>query len=92
MPETIQVGEMVIYIDHTAQPHHALVTAVWGKETYDNPEEAGPSLNLVYVDSDPTKTDCYGRQISREASSVPHKKSQQAHGYYWIKPRSISWG
>ncbi len=60
----------------------ALVTAVWGKEHYATASEA-PSLNLVYVDPDPSKTDVYGRQIGRDATSVPFRVDQKAPGYYW---------
>jgi len=85
MPETVAVGDCVVFVDQRAIPHNALVTAVWGKETYNYPDESGPSLNVVYVSSDPAEQDCYGRQIKRDASSVPHQKSQMAHGYYWMK-------
>lgn len=47
-----------------------------------------PSLNVVYVAEDGSKTDSYGRQIVR-ATSVPPKSAQSAHGYYWRnKPTS----
>jgi hypothetical protein len=42
-----------------------------------------PSINLVYVVGEEDKTDSYGRQIDR-ATSVPHKSSQTAHGYYYL--------
>lgn len=41
-----------------------------------------PSINLVYVSDDGTKTDPYGRQIER-STSVVHKSNQSAHGMYW---------
>jgi hypothetical protein len=42
-----------------------------------------PSLNLVYVSDDPNKTDQYGRQIERGATSVVHQRNQAAHGRFW---------
>lgn len=47
-----------------------------------------PGCNLVYVDSDKTKHDPYGRQIARE-TSVVHKSKQPAHGNYWCWPDEI---
>lgn len=41
-----------------------------------------PSMNVVYVSSDESQTDSYGRQIAR-ATSVPHRSAQAAHGNYW---------
>ena len=41
-----------------------------------------PSLNVVYVDTDESKTDPYGRQITR-STSVVHHSNQAAHGMYW---------
>jgi hypothetical protein len=42
-----------------------------------------PSINAVYVTDDESKTDPYGRQIERKMTSVPHRSTQTAHGYYW---------
>lgn len=41
-----------------------------------------PSINVVYVTADESKTDPYGTQIER-ATSVGHRQGQTAHGYYW---------
>ena len=41
-----------------------------------------PSVNVVFVTPDDSKTDSYGRQIDR-ATSVPHRGSQPASGYYY---------
>jgi len=71
----------VIYFDHSGMPHKAIITAVWGPETYNVPAEA-PCLNLVYVSTDESKSDPFGRQIERD-TSVPHRAQQQAHGNYW---------
>lgn len=41
-----------------------------------------PSVNLVIISKDVTKTDTYGRQMERYTSQV-HKSNQFAHGNYW---------
>ena len=76
MGTEIKVGDLVIYHDTKGRPHNALVIVNWGAETGE------PLLNLVYVSGDETKTDVYGRQIERDATSVPHK-SHGVHGRYW---------
>jgi len=72
-----QVGDVVVYTDHQAREHNALVTSAWGEET--------GSLNLVYASSDEGKTDSYGRQIERD-TSVPHQSTQPAPGNHWRLP------
>lgn len=42
-----------------------------------------PSINVVYVSSDKSQTDSYGRQIVRQTSTV-HQSGQTAHGRYWF--------
>jgi hypothetical protein len=76
MRELMQPGTPVDYYDEHAQRHDALVTIDWGSQ-----ETAG-SINLVFVSSDKTKEDSYGRQIER-ATSVVHKNQQSAPGNYW---------
>ena len=44
-----------------------------------------PSVNLVFVVGDESKTDSYGRQIER-ATSCPHESTQTAHGYKYVLP------
>ena len=73
-----QVGDHVVYADPKGHEHNAIVTANWG--TGDT-----PSLNVVFVDPDETKTDSYGRQIARN-TSVVHQSNQAAHGMYWREP------
>lgn len=41
-----------------------------------------PSMNLVYVSTDESQHDSYGRQIIRP-TSVGHSSTQTATGYYW---------
>ncbi len=75
MSDGPKVGDTVTYFDEHGKPHNALVTANWGTGST-------PSINLVWIDSDETKTDSYGRQIARN-TSVVHKSNQSAHGCYW---------
>lgn len=72
---SIAVGDACIYVDTTGMDYQAIVTAVFFGSS-------AQSINVVYVDSDETKTDPYGRQISR-ATSVPHESAQNAHGFKW---------
>lgn len=65
------------------------VGATWAtEEWFENsqlPVTSGwvyPSLNVVYVSSDETQQDSYGRQIVR-ATSTPARTAQPAHGFYW---------
>ena len=41
-----------------------------------------PCVNLSYVSDDPKREDSCGRQTIVE-TSVPHKGSQNVHGFYW---------
>ena len=45
-----------------------------------------PSLNVVFVSSDASKQDQYGRQTEHE-TSVVHQSLQAAHGMYWSNIR-----
>lgn len=78
----VKVGDQIVYVDKTGAPRPALVTAVWGKETYPYEDGTGPTINLVYVSEDATRQDPYGRQIERETSIV-HASRQSAPGNYW---------
>lgn len=71
-----KVGEPVVYVDPTAVAHAGLVTAVWGPKC----------INLVFVSSDENKSDTYGRQIDRSATSCNHQSQHVAHGNYWRFP------
>lgn len=77
--EPIEVGDVVRYVDEAGESHYALVTAVWGGFDYGNV----PSINLVWVSSDPKMDDPYGRQIERKTSIV-HQSNQAAHGLFWV--------
>lgn len=53
-----EIGDCVIYTDEHRVDHKALVTDVHGEAC----------VNLVYVTSDKSKYDSYGRQIERRSS------------------------
>lgn len=72
----LKVSEVVEFVDSLGQTHNALVTEVHG-------DPAGkPSVNLLWVSTDETKRDGYGRQIERTTSCV-HRSYQGAHGMFW---------
>jgi len=73
------VGAAVVYVDPVGGQHQALITAVWGK-----PADC-PLVNLVYVEPDDTRTDSYGRQISRQ-TSLHHRSAYAVHGQYYMMP------
>jgi hypothetical protein len=70
-----QHGDVLVYVDPHREEHNALVTAVHGDKC----------VNLVYVSTDESKHDSYGRQIQRETSCV-HRSLQQARGNFWRWP------
>ena len=41
-----------------------------------------PCINVVYVSTDESQKDPYGRQVAR-ASSVQHQSATTAHGRFW---------
>lgn len=67
-----EVGDYVVYYNPVGKPHSALITAVWGPTM----------VNVVYISSDGSRTDGYGRQMER-ATSLGHKSTSQVHGQYW---------
>jgi hypothetical protein len=70
------VGTIVEYVDEVSVSHDALVTTVHGPTLGEN------AINLVYVSSDETQTDPYGRQIVR-ANSVSADSQHTAHGRFY---------
>lgn len=82
MEKQFKVGQSVIYVDQFGKPHEALVTVWWEHVEAYRSNTGMPGCNLVFVTSDPMKTDVYGFQIERE-TSVIHKTAQPAHGRYW---------
>lgn len=77
----VKIGDTVTFIDAYGGEHQALVTVVFssGHSGDDGPN---PSVNLVYVSTDESKNDQYGRQIER-STSVVHESNQYAHGNKW---------
>lgn len=73
-PEVL-VGQCVDFVDPHGKAHEALVTSVFHGPSW-------PSVNVVLVSDDETKTDQYGRQVER-FTSVVHQSNQSAHGMYW---------
>lgn len=76
MDRELKIGDSIVYIDAHRERHNALVTKVW--------TSVGnlPGCNLVYVSSDETKNDPYGRQIER-STSVVHRSAQPAGAGCW---------
>ncbi len=55
-----KIGDSVVYHNERGVPHNGLITCVWGDFM----------INVVYVSSNDSQKDDYGRQTIRE-SSVP---------------------
>lgn len=77
----VKFGDHVVIVNETYEERDALVTAVHGQ----NWDQFTPSINVVYVSSDPSKHDPYGTQLER-LSSLSHYN--QTHGMpkrgrYW---------
>lgn len=71
----LQVGDVVTYRDEYGVDHNALVQIVHGNT-------AQSCINVVYLSSDETKRDSYGRQIEH-ATSVQKQSEFTAHGRYF---------
>lgn len=86
MERELNIGDDVNYVDEYGVKHTALVTQTWlyGKKLGDYKAQYGqyPSLNVVYVTREESKSDPYGHQIER-ATSVVYKAQQAAPGRYW---------
>ena len=67
----VKVGDPIVYHDPVGKAHNAICTANWGM-----------CINFVYVSSDESKTDQYGRQIERQ-TSMSHASANNVHGFYW---------
>jgi hypothetical protein len=68
------VGERVIYVDPKGIDHDALCTIDWGR-----------CINVVFVSTDESKKDQYGRQIEREIS-ISDADQSGVHGRHWRFP------
>lgn len=75
-----KVGDHVIYYDSTGKAHKALITGAWDTDSMIE----YPYVNLVYVSSDETKTDSYGRQIERFTSTSHGRANGACYGNYWL--------
>ena len=88
---TVKIGDAVKVVDEVGIEHDALVTASWGsgsqgEQQYDEAEQVFLAINVVFVSSDPLKTDCYGRQ-KEHLSSVAHRSVKgECLGRYWWQP------
>jgi hypothetical protein len=80
--KSVKTGDAVVFVDPTGRSHNALVTQVWGPETYPDDNGVHPSVNLVWVETDPKYKDQYGQQIKHD-TSVVHRVNQAAHGMFW---------
>jgi len=78
----VREGLSIVYCDHKALEHDALVTAVWGENSFEDDGSGAPCINIVYVSKEDGKTDSYGQQIERD-TSVPHRGGQTAPGNWW---------
>ncbi len=98
MERILKPGAHVVYFDPLNKPHDALVTIFHGGsegmtlEEYKQKYHADgpPCVNLLWVDSDESKTDPYGRQISRQTSnSHGDSQSPKRLGNYWLWPDEV---
>jgi hypothetical protein len=88
MERKYEVGASVVYVDPQGKAHNALVNIWWtGVNAYYS-DGKEPGCNLLWISSDPLKTDTYGQQIER-ATSVVHKSFQPAHGNFWCWPDEV---
>jgi len=74
----VKIGDVVDLLDETGHQHRGLITQVWG------PADSKPSINVVFVSLDETKTDQYGRQVER-LSSLQHQSTvgKQPGRFWW---------
>lgn len=76
----MEIGEAVQVVDEVRDQHIGLVTAVHGPRNV-------PLVNVVYLSSDVSKRDPYGRQVER-LSSLQHYSNgpnkMDVPGRYWV--------
>jgi len=84
MKRTMTNGMCVKVADEHGVIHDGLVTNCWGNSEVED-GKAGPTINVLFVTSDPAKRDQYGEQIER-LSSCSHKLNTQAPGRFWFFP------
>lgn len=84
MEREVKNGMFVKVVDEVGRTHDGLVTNCWGGTKVPD-GKPGPTINVVYVSDDSTKTDPYGQQIER-LSSCSHKLNTAAPGRFWHFP------
>lgn len=84
MKRTLQKGMTVKVVNEVGKLFDGLVTNNWGNTEVED-GKAGPTINVLYVSDDDSKTDPYGNQIER-LSSCSHKLNSHAPGRYWYFP------
>lgn len=77
-----RVRDHVVFHDSAGVPHDAMVTAAWDQDSLTDQ----PMINCVFVSSDESKQDGYGRQIERATSCSHGGTNGACHGYYWRWP------
>jgi len=82
MERKVQIGDGVVFVDPRGVEHAALVTQVWGPGLYQDTDGTKPGVNLVFVASDESRGDQYGRQLQRE-TSVCHQSVNPAGCNAW---------
>ena len=95
MTRTLKTGDHVVYVDELRNRHNALVTIWHGCSSEDSVEAfqerfgqgTMPCLNLVFVVSDESKKDPYGRQIERRSSCMHGSRQSPSNlGNYFLFP------
>ncbi len=84
--EKFKKGAHVIYVDSLGRPQNGLVQIWHGLEGIERGNI--PCCNILVLSLDELKEDTYGRQ-SEHYTSVVHKSSQPAHGFYWMWPDEV---
>lgn len=84
MKRTLSKGMTVKVVNEVGKLFDGLVTNNWGNAEVED-GKAGPTINVLYVTDDDSKTDPYGNQIER-LSSCSHKLNSHAPGRYWYFP------
>lgn len=89
----MKIGDPVIWIDSVRQEHAGIITNIFG-EVRTVKEMQGevlvevlryPVINVVFISSDESKQDSYGRQLER-ATSASHISTNSASAYCWKFP------
>jgi hypothetical protein len=89
----MKIGDPVIWIDAVRQEHAAILTNIFGEVRVVQQMQEGelvdvtiyPVVNVVFVSSDESKQDSYGRQLER-ATSAGHISANSAKAYCWKFP------